>query len=130
MCLFTATPKSMYISEKSDTQKKPGTGKKKRQINTVEGRIRDGVLFPSAAIVLRERMGALVNKRKTQLSAILAQVIEDIKTDIGFVLASHVGTPQLDAGVAAADEGKLGEVLETLKALKVRAEDVRRAAAE
>ncbi|KAK4152198.1 hypothetical protein C8A00DRAFT_35109 [Chaetomidium leptoderma] len=108
-----------------------GTGKKERQINIVEGRITDGVLFPSAAIVLRERMDTLLDKRKAQLSEILAQVVEGIKTDIGFVLTSqsHMRTPQHDAGVAA-DEGRLREVLETLKMLKVRAEDVRRAAAE
>ncbi|KAL2126184.1 hypothetical protein VTI74DRAFT_1520 [Chaetomium olivicolor] len=104
-----------------------GTGKNRRQLDIVEGRITDGMLFPSAAIDLQNRMDALLEKLKATLTTTLAQAVEDIKTNVGFVLAPRIETPQDDVGLAA-NRDRLGEILGTLRTLKARAEDVRQAA--
>ncbi|KAK4235702.1 hypothetical protein C8A03DRAFT_46215 [Achaetomium macrosporum] len=106
-----------------------GTGKNKRQIGIVEGRITDGALFPSAAIALQDRMDTLLERLKARLTATLAEAVEDIRTDLGFVLSPILETQRNDVGLAA-DRNRLREILERLGTLKVQAEDVRRAAAE
>lgn len=102
----------------------PGTGKKRRQIDIVEGRIRDGILFPSAAIALQQRLDARLEQEKTMLGAILAQVVNGVEADLKCVL----GTSQEDVGLGA-DRFQLQRLSERLKVLKARAEEVRRIAA-
>jgi hypothetical protein len=105
----------------------PGTGKKQRQINIVEGRITDGILFPGAAIALQERMNAILEKTKEELRAVLTQVLDGVKADVGFALASCEETPQRGA-VPATHSAELRSILRAVKTLKARAEDVRRRA--
>ena len=107
-----------------------GTGKNKRQISIVEDRITDGVLFPGASIALQGRINALLKETKAEATAILAQAVAEVKTDLGFVLAHYAAeTPQDDAELAASRDGTLGEILERLRILKARVEDVRETAA-
>ncbi|KAG7284045.1 hypothetical protein NEMBOFW57_010405 [Staphylotrichum longicolle] len=103
-----------------------GKDKKKRQIHIVEARIRDEILFPSAAIALQQRLDALLDRQKTMLTAILAQVANGVEADLKCVLGSHMGVSQEDPG---ADRFQLQRLSERSKVLKARAEEVRRIAA-
>jgi hypothetical protein len=120
-CPVHVTPRTVLVNAK------PGTGKKQRQIRIVEGRITDGILFPGAAIVLQERMDALLEKTKEKLKSVLNQVLEGVKADAGFALASCEEAPQ-HAPVPAADSEELTSIYKKVKALKARAEGVRRRA--
>lgn len=104
-----------------------GTGKKKRQIAIVEGRIKDGILFPSVAIALQQRLNSLLEREKTKLGAILVQVANGVEADLRCVLDSDAGKSQEVARLAV-DRGELQKISERLKVLKARAEEVRRAA--
>ncbi|KAK3306258.1 uncharacterized protein B0T15DRAFT_396538 [Chaetomium strumarium] len=103
-----------------------GTGKNKRQIDIIENRITDGVLFPGAAIALQDRIDALLQQLKTTLTSTLAQAVEDVATDLRFVLSTLVEIQRNDVGHEA-ERTRLAEVRERLGMLKVRAEDVCRA---
>ncbi len=99
-------------------------------MSIVESRITDGVLFPSVSIALQDRTNALLEETKAECTAILTQAVEDVRTDINFVLALHAAdTRQYDAEVPAKLDGTLGEVLKRLKSLKARMENVRETAA-
>lgn len=87
------------------------------------------MLFPGAAFALQDRMDVLLEEMKAKLRTILAKAVEDVRTDLGFVLASNMEILQNDVGLAANGD-RLGEISETLRTLKVRVEQVRRAAAE
>jgi hypothetical protein len=101
-----------------------------RQSGIVEGRIADDVLFPSVAIALQGRMDVLLKETKAKCTSILAQAVQDVGTDLRFVLALQSETLQGDDGLEAASEGVVREIAERLRLLKGRAEDVRRTAAE
>ncbi|KAK4106677.1 hypothetical protein N658DRAFT_26869 [Parathielavia hyrcaniae] len=109
-----------------------GTGKNQRQIGIVEGRITDGVLFPSVAVALRERMDARLEKLKAKVTTILAKAVEDVRADLGFVLARapHGESPAPDDVGSAEKRDRLRETLKTLRVLRDQAEDVRRVSAE
>lgn len=122
----------MYYSQSAPRNAKvdrePGKEKKKRQIHIVESRIRDGILFPSAAIALQQRLDALLDRQKTMLTAILAQAVNGVEADLKCVLGSDMGASQEDVGPGA-DRLQLQRLSERLKVLKARAEEVRRIAA-
>ncbi len=106
-----------------------GTGKNKRQISIVENRLTDGLLFPSVSMALQDRINALLEETKAEATAILAQAVRDVRTDLGFVLAAYTTESRHDNALAASGDGTLGQVLDRLRILKVRVEDVRRIAA-
>ena len=106
-----------------------GTGKNKRQISIVESRMTDGVLFPSVSMALQDRVNALLEETKVEATAILAQAVADVRTDLGFVLAAYTAETRHDNDLAASGDGTLDQVLERLRILKARVEDVRRIAA-
>lgn len=112
------------------TRKPTGTGKKARQTAIVEGRITDGALFPSAAIVLQERLEVILTDAKDALAGVLSQGFRGVAADISVVLASRQETPRDGAGFGEEDRATLEEVMEALRGLKARAEEVRREAAE
>jgi hypothetical protein len=75
-------------------------------------------------------MDALLQETKAKCTSILAQAAQDVRTDLGFVLALHAETLQPDNGLAANSDGVLRDVAERLRVLKGRAEDMRKTATE
>lgn len=100
-----------------------GGGKASRQRSIVQGRITDGMLFPSIFIALSSQVESLVQKNQDKLLDIRSDIMGQITEDINLAFASS-NRP------APRDNARAQSLLAAVGALKEDAEEVGRLVAE
>jgi hypothetical protein len=118
-----------YRTQAADTPNS-GNGKKARQTAIVEGRIKDGVLYPNAAIVLQERVEAILADAMDTLAGVLSQGFRGVAADVSFILEPLREKAKDEVDVGEKERVKLEKVSKILRGLKKRAEEMRGEAAE
>lgn len=83
-------------------------------------------MFPYAGIELQMRIDKLHYDSRSEMASIVVEVMDAVKTNIGFVLMSRMESKSQER--AEGDMDKLREVAGTLQTLSAQAEEVRRAA--
>lgn len=71
-----------------------GTGKFSRQINTIQGRIGNGNLFPPMAVLIQMDLHNLVSRMKKVIERIMRDVLRLVKLDVDIVYEEQEGVGQ------------------------------------
>ena len=79
---------------------------------------------------MQERVETILSDATDTLAGVLSQGFRGVAADVNFVLEPLREKPKEEVGVGKRERRELERVLETLRGLKERAEEVRREAAE
>lgn len=100
-------------------------GKAARQRAIVQGRITDGIMFPTICALISDRMHGTLQKTRRELLEMMAAVMGHIRTDLTYALGDkNSNERQTCLNMESADMVTLREALPKVKHLKLDAKDL------